>query len=97
MLNKVKLCGSGFCQCKNDYGIHRFILNGLFFLATKRIVLTIEKYGIIQAHKRIKGYTDIKRSLDHVQCFKNVEGGKISVLLPKNWKKSFSGGIVIPT
>ena len=26
-----------------------------------------------------------------------IEGEKISALLPKNWKKSFDSGIIIPT
>ena len=44
-----------------------------------------------------KRYSYSERLLDDVQYFKTVERKKVSVMLPKNWKESFSSGIIIPT
>ena len=95
MLNKAKPIGSALCHGKNDYGDDKFIFYGLFLAAKIKFVSTIDKYGIIHAHKTFKGYTESKRSLDHVQYFKRVEGKKVSVMLPKNWESSFSSGIIL--
>ena len=43
-----------------------------------------------------KAFEDSKRLLDRSQYFKVLEGKKISAMLPRSWKKSFSKGIVIP-
>ena len=59
--------------------------------------LTIDKYEFIQEHKTFKGFIDSKRLLDRSQYFKTIEVEKISAMLPRNWKKSFISGVVIPT
>ena len=62
-----------------------------------KFCLTIDKHGIIREHKIFKGFSDSKRLLDRSQYFKTIEGKKVSVLLPKSWKKSVNSGIDIPT
>ena len=96
VLDKANLVGEELCQGKNDYKT-----GGIFyalFLAPKiKYCSTIDGYGIIQEHKTFKGFNDSKRLLDRSQYFKMIEGGKISAMLPRSWKKSFDSGIIIPT
>ena len=66
------------------------------FLAPKtKYCLTIDKYGIRQEHKTFKGFHDSKRLLDRSRYSKKIEDKKISMLLPKSWRKIFGSGIVI--
>ena len=96
VLDKANLVGEELCLGKNDYKT-----GGIFyrlFLAPKiKYCLTTDGYGILQKHKNFKGFTVSKRLLDRSQCFKMIEGKKISSMLPKSWKKSFDSGIIIPT
>ena len=95
MLDKANLDGEGLCQSKNKYKTGG-IFYGLF-LAPKKYCLTIDKFGIVQEHKTVKGFNDSKRLLDRSQYFKLIEGKNVSALLPQSWKKSFDSGIIIPT
>ena len=96
VLDKTNLVGEGFCQGKNDYKTGG-IFCGLFLAPKIKFCLTIVDYGIIQEHKTLKRFNDTKRLLDPSQFFKMIEGKKMSILLPKSWKKSFESGIIIPT
>ena len=96
VLDKANLVGEDLCQGKNDYKTGG-IFYGLFLAPKIKYCLTIDGYGIIQEHKTFKGFNDSKRLLDRSQYFKMIEGDKISAMLPRSWKKSFDGGIIIPT
>ena len=65
----------------------KFIFYGLFPAHKLEMVSNGDKHRFLQAHKTFKGYTDSKLLLCHVQKFKMVEGEKVSVTLPKNWKR----------
>ena len=41
-----------------------------------------------------KGFNDSKRLPDWFQNFDMLEGNKITAMLPKSWKKSFTNGII---
>ena len=69
VLNNAKLVGCDLYRGKNDYRVDKFIFYGSFLAPKIKFVLTVEKYGIIQAFKTFKGFTDSKRLVDHVQCF----------------------------
>ena len=43
-----------------------------------------------------KGYIDSKRILDRSQYCNMLEAKKITAILPRSWKKSFSNSVVIP-
>ena len=94
-MDKAKLVGEELCQGKNDYKTGGFFY-GLFLAPKIKYCLTIDDYGIIQEHKTFKGFNDSKRLLDRSQYFKMIDGEKISVMLPRSWKKSFDNGIIIP-
>ena len=96
MLDKANLVGEELCQGKNDYKTGG-IFYGLFLAAKIKYCLTIDEFGVIKEHKTFKGFNDSKRLLDQSQYFKMIEGEKISAILPRSWKKSFDGGIIIPT
>ena len=96
VLTKAKLVKSGLCQVKRDYGVDKFMFRGLFLAPKIKFLLTIDKYRFIESHKAFKAFTATKGLPDHVQYFKMVEGEKFSVMLSKNWKKSFSSGIIKP-
>ena len=74
MLDKANLVGKDLCQDKKDYETGGFF-HGLF-LAPKKYVLTIDKFGIVQENKVFKGFNDSKRLLDRSQYFKMMEGKK---------------------
>ena len=97
MLNEAELVGDGLCQGKTDYGKDKFIFHGLVLAPKIEFVITINKYGIIQAPKIFKRCTEFKRLLDHVQNFKMVECKKKFRCVTKYWKKTFGSGIIIPT
>ena len=96
MLDKANLVGEELGQGKNDYET-----GGIFYvllLAPKiKYCSNIDEFGILQEHKTFKGFNDSKRLLDRSQNFKNIEGKKVSALLPKSWKKGSDSGVFIPT
>ena len=81
VLNKAKLIGGDLCQGKNNYADDKLIFYGLYIAPKIKNVLTIDKSGILQKHKTLKGFNDSKRLLDRFQYFKKIEGKKISALL----------------
>ena len=95
MLDKANLVGENLCQGKNGYKTGG-VFYGLFLAPKIKYVLTINEFGILQEHKLFKGFNDSKRLLDRSQCFKMIEGEKISAMLPRSWKKSFNSGVIIP-
>ena len=44
-----------------------------------------------------KRFIDSKRLLDRSQYFDMLKVKKITAILPRSWKKSFSNGVIIPT
>ena len=50
------------------------VFYGLFLAAKIRNCLIIDKYGIIQERKTLKGFKDSKRLLDCSQNFKMTKG-----------------------
>ena len=94
-LDEAKLFGEQLCQDKKDYES-----GGMFyglFLAPKKFCSKIDNNSLIQEHNIFRGFNDIKRLLERSHYFKMIEGKIISALLHKDWKESFSNGIVIPT
>ena len=73
VLDKANLVGEGLCQGKNDY-VSGGKFYGLFLAAKIKNCLTLDKYGIIQEHKTLKGFKDSKRLLDCSQYFKMIKG-----------------------
>ena len=95
MLDKANLFEEGLCQGKNDYKTGG-IFNGLYLAAKIKYTSTKDEYGLEKEHKTFKCFNDSKRLLDRSQYFKMKEGEKISVMLPRSWKKSFDNGVIIP-
>ena len=95
VLNKANLVEE-LCRRKIDYTTGS-IFFGIFLAPIINICLTIDNFSIIQKHKIFKGLNDSNRLLDRSQKFKMIEGKKLSPLFPKNWKKSFNSGTIIPT
>ena len=87
MLNEAKLVGRGLCRGINDYGDGQVISYALFLAPKIKFILTIDKYGIIQAHKTFKRYSDSKRLLDRVHFFKKVDEKKIELSYLRIGKK----------
>ena len=50
----------------------------------------------MEESKTFTGIIDSKSLLDCSQFFKKTEGKKLSAMLPKNWKKWFNSGFVLP-
>ena len=84
--DKASLVGSDLFQSKNDYKS-----GGIFYRlhieAKIKYSLIISKDVNIDKHKTFKGVNASKRFLDRSQCFKMIEGKKLSGLLPKSWEK----------
>ena len=76
VLDKAKLVGKNFWQCKIDYET-----GGIFyrlFLAHKRkYCLTINEFGVFQQHMTFKGFNDSETLLDRYHFFDMLEGKKI--------------------
>ena len=96
MLDKAKLLGKNLCQGKIDHDSGR-IFYGLFEAPKIKYCLINLEFGIIEQHLTFDGFNDSKRLLDRSQYFNMLEGKKITAMLPRSWKKSFSNGIKIPT
>ena len=67
------------------------------FLAPKiKGCLTINKYGVNDDHKTLKGFKNVSDNLDRKEYFKMADDDKLVAKVPLSWKKSFSQGVVIP-
>ena len=89
------MVGESSLQAKNDYRDGR-IFYGLFLAPKLKFCSTINKYGVINEHKTIKGFTNVSENLDRKEYFKMFGGDKLVAKIPLSWKKSFSMGVVIP-
>ena len=96
VLDKANLVGKNLCQGKNVYKTGG-IFYGLFLAPKIKYCLTINQLGVIEQHMTFKGFNDSKRLLDRSQYFIMLKGKKITVILPRSWKKSFENGVIIPT
>ena len=95
ILDKAGLVGKNLLQGKNDYK-EGGIFSGLFPAPKIKYCLTINKHGVIDEHKTLKGFTNLSDKLDRKEYFKMFEGDKLVAKVPLSWKKSFSQGVVIP-
>ena len=94
-LDKAGLVGKNLLQGKNDYK-DGGIWYALFLAPKIKYCLTINKYGVIDEHKTLKGFTNESDNLDREEYFKMFDGDKLVAKVPLSWKKSFSHGVVIP-
>ena len=94
-LAEAGLVGKNLLQGKNDYK-DGGIFYGLFLAPKVKYCLTINKYGVIDEHKTLKGFTNVSDNLDRKEYFKMFGGDKLVAKVPLSWKKSFSQGVVIP-
>ena len=85
-LEKAGLVGKALLQEKNDYK-DGGIFYGLFLAPKIMYCLTISKYGVIDEHKTFKGYTNVSDNLDRKECFKMLDGDKLTAKAPLSWKK----------
>ena len=90
------LCRVFILKIKNDFQSGGMFY-GLFLSPNTKFYSTINKYGSFEEYETFIGFNDSKRLLDRSQYFKMVEGKRISAMLPRSWKKSFSSEIIIPT
>ena len=73
-LDKNGLVGKGLLQGKNDYK-DGSIFYGLFLAPKIKYCLTINKYGVIDEHKTLKGFTNVSDNLDRKnisKCLKEI-------------------------
>ena len=82
-------------QGKNDHE-DGGIFHGLFVAPKIKFCLTINKFGIIDEHKKFKGFTNVSDNSDRKEYFNKADGGKLIAKVPLRWKKLFSMGVVIP-
>ena len=94
-LDRARLIGKNLLQGRNDYK-DGGIFYGLFLAPKIKNCLTINKYGVIDEHKTLKGLTNDSDNLDRKEYFNMANGGKLIAKVPLSWKKSFSRGVVIP-
>ena len=94
-LDKTGLVGKGLLQGKIDYK-DGGIFYGLFLAPKIKYSLTLNKYGVIDEHKTLKGFTNFSDNLDRKEYFKMDDGDKLVAKVPLSWKKSFSQVVVIP-
>ena len=92
---KLVLVGKNLLQGKNDYK-DGGIFYGVFLAPKIKYCVTINKFGIFDEHKTIKGFTIVSDDLDRKEYFKMINGDKLVAKVPFSWKKSFSLGVVIP-
>ena len=66
-------------------------MGGIFFgliLAPKiKYCLTLYKFGIKNARKSFKGFTNVSENLNRKECFKMFIGDKIVAKVPLSWRK----------
>ena len=86
MLDEAKLVGKELCQCEIDYK-SGCTFYGLFLASKLKYSSTIDKNGINQQHMTFTDFNGSERLL---------LAEKVTVMLPKSWKKSFDNGIIIP-
>ena len=72
------------------------MFNGLVLVPKIKYCLTINEVGNLEEHETFEGFNDSKQLLDHSRYCEMIEGKNKSALIPKSWKKSFSGGVIIP-
>ena len=94
-LDKAGLVGKNLLQGKDDYK-DGAMFYGLFLAAKIKYCLTINKYGVIDEHKTLKGFKDVKDVLDRKEYFKMADGDNLIAKIPLSWKTNFNQGVVIP-
>ena len=94
-IDKAGLVGKNLLQGKNDYKDWG-IFCGLFLAPKIKYCSTINKNGVIDAHRTFKGFTNFSDNLDRKEFFKMFEDDELVAKVPLSWKKSFSMGVVIP-
>ena len=67
-LVKAGLNGKALLQGKYDYKDGGFFY-GLFLAPKIKYCLSINKYGVIDEHKTLKGFTNVSDILDRKECF----------------------------
>ena len=93
-LDEGGLVGKSLLQGKNDYK-DVCIFYGLFLAPKIKYCLTINEYGVRDAHKCLKGFTNVSDNLDRKEYFKMADGDNLIAKVPLSWEKSFSQGVVI--
>ena len=93
-LDKAGKVGKALLRGKNDYKDDG-IFYGLFLAPKIKYCLTINKDGVINEHKTLKGFTNVSDNLDRKEYFKVFNGDKLIAKVPLSWKKSFTMGVVI--
>ena len=94
-LDKAGLVGKNRLPGKNDYK-ERGEWCGLFLAPKIKFCLASNKYGVIDEHKTLQGFTNVNDNLDRKECFDMADGGKLVAKIPLSWKKSFSQGVIVP-
>ena len=94
-VDKAGLVGKNRLPGKNDYK-ERGKWYGLFLAPKIKKCLTINKYGVIDKHKTLQGFTNVKDNLDRKECFDMADGCKLVAKIPLSSKKLFSQGVIIP-
>ena len=75
------MVGEELCPCKRCYkagGVY-----SLFLAPKLKYCLTLDKFGIVQEHKTLKGFNYSTRLLDRCRIFKMIEGKKVSAMLQR--------------
>ena len=74
-LDKAGLVGKNRLQGKNDYK-DGGIFYGLFLAPKINYCPTINKYGVIDEHKILEGFTNVSDNLNRKEDFDMADGGK---------------------
>ena len=75
-----------FYQEKKDYK-DGGIFYGLLLAPKIKFCLTLNKYGVIDEHKTLKGFTNVSDKLDRKENFKMSYGDNLCAKVPLSWKK----------
>ena len=94
-LDTAGLVGKVLLRSKIDYK-DGGIFYALFLTPKLKYCLTINKYGVIDEQKSLKGFTSVSENLNRKEYFNKKNGDKLIAKVPLSWKKSFSQGVVIP-
>ena len=94
-LDKAGLVGKALLQGKNDYR-DGGIFYGLFLAPKIKRCLTVNRYGIVDKKKCLKGFTNVSEKLNRKEFFNIADGKNLIAKVPLSSRKSFSQGVVIP-
>ena len=94
-IRKTGFVGKNRLQGKNDCKAGG-IWYDLFLAPNIKHCRIVKKFGVLDKHKTIKGFTNISDKINRKEYFNMGNGGKLIAKVPWSWKKSFSQSVVIP-